>query len=126
MTSENAQKILTDTGLRNTADRRALLQLFDEQRAWTVAQLHNRLLRADLSTIYRNVSQLTNKGLLCEAEVRGKETYYELTGRDHHAHSICQHCGLATCVPCPLKNQSKQHALEFYSTCDRCHLSNPT
>lgn len=124
MTDENTQKLLSVAGLRNTVDRRILLQLFDEQRAWTVAQLHNCMLNADLSTIYRNVSRLTEKGLLHEAEVRGKETYYELAGREHHAHSICQYCGLASCVPCPLKNQSKQHALEFYSTCDRCHRSN--
>jgi Fe2+ or Zn2+ uptake regulation protein len=120
MTNEQAKQILNNIGLRQTSDRRALLQLFKEQRAWTVAQLHTRLSKADLSTVYRNVSLLATKGLVHLIEVCGKKAYYEPTDREHHAHEICRRCGLALCVPCPIDGQSADHALEFYSNCRTC------
>jgi len=123
MTAENSKELLNRAGLRNTQDRHDLLGLFEEQRAWTVAQLHQRLPTADLSTVYRNVSALIEKGLLREAGVRGKEAYYELAKRDHHAHAICRTCGAASCVPCPIESLGQDHALEMFTTCSDCHLT---
>lgn len=120
MTKLKAQKSLKQCGLRTTRDRCLLLQLFSENRTWTVAELHDRLPQTDISTIYRNVTTLTINKLLCEASVKGKEARYELADREHHAHSVCASCGTAYCIPCPLKNLNHNHSLEIYQICDKC------
>lgn len=111
---------LATKGLRRTKDRHGILRLFDGERTWTVAQLHARLPRMDLSTVYRNVRALAEAGILDEARVRGSETHYERTGRPHHGHSVCERCGAARCVPCPVTGIPDDHALEIYGTCGDC------
>jgi len=120
MTADDLAKMLSDNGLRNTADRRRVLALFMKDKAWTVAQVHECLEGADLSTAYRNVNALVEHGLLKMASVQGKETYYELARKGHHAHRICRRCGKALCIPCPMNNATDEHALEIYSLCADC------
>jgi len=112
--------MLSDSGLRSTTDRRRVLALFMKDQAWTVAQVHERLEGADLSTAYRNVNALVECGLLRMASIKGKETYYELASKGHHAYRTCRRCGKALCIPCPLNDASEEHALEIYSLCSDC------
>ncbi|MFH1048005.1 MAG: Fur family transcriptional regulator [Patescibacteria group bacterium] len=120
MTIDETKQLLNRAGLRLTKDRCAILQLFATEQAWTVAQIHARLNAADLSTVYRNITTLTDKHLLNEVNVPGKETRYELANRPHHAHRSCDICGLTYCVPCPLQNLTDDHSLEIYSRCEKC------
>jgi len=120
MTQMEAQTFLKKHGLRTTKDRCALLQLFAKNRTWTVAELHDELPHADLSTIYRNVTALIDKQLLSEAAVKGKESRYELADRKHHAHLVCGDCGTAYCIPCPIEKMNHEHSLEIFETCDDC------
>lgn len=119
MSNTELATMLADNGLRNTADRRHILSLFMKDRAWTVAQVHEDLKDADLSTIYRNINALAENGLLTTAAVQGKETSYDLASRGHHAHRVCRECGVAFCVPCPIGDTGSEHALEIYTTCKK-------
>ena len=107
-------------GLRTTAARRRLLEIFTADRAWTAVQTARRLGTADLSTVYRNMHLLTDRRILAVAPISGEETYFELAGRPHHEHLICEKCGEGVCVPCPLKGNRRRHRLEFYGFCPTC------
>jgi Fur family ferric uptake transcriptional regulator len=116
----NPQEILSEHGLRSTADRKRILSLFMNDRAWSVSQLHDSLKDIDLSTVYRNVNALTEKGILSETPVKGKESRFELNGKDHHAHRVCESCEGVFCVPCPLTGTRDRHNLEIYTRCSGC------
>ncbi|MEA3249283.1 MAG: Fur family transcriptional regulator [Patescibacteria group bacterium] len=122
MTDAELISLLAANGLRNTADRRRILSLFMKDRAWTVAQVHENLKGMDLSTVYRNVNALTENGLLTVAAVQGKETSYGLASKGHHAHQVCQRCGTAFCIPCPIGGTNDEHALEIYTVCAACKI----
>ncbi len=114
-----AEKTLRQAGLRKTTDRLHLLELIDPARAWTADQLFTELKKVNLSTVYRNLTVLTEKGILRSIIGHGGKTLYELAERSHHAHTVCHDCGQVGCIPCPLKDSSN-HLLEFYETCESC------
>ncbi|OGB70268.1 MAG: hypothetical protein A2496_01535, partial [Burkholderiales bacterium RIFOXYC12_FULL_60_6] len=119
MTRDSAEKILQQTGLRKTADRLRLIELIDSDRAWSADQLFIELGDINLSTVYRNLTALTERGILRSTVGHDGKALYELAERSHHAHLVCQDCGQVGCVPCPL-NDSSDHLLEFYKTCEAC------
>ena len=106
-------------GLRRTARRSRLLQFFDEGRAWTAAELHRRLASSDLSTVYRNLHRLADKGVIIEVALSGGEARFESAKRPHHAHLLCARCGRAECVPCPA-DIATEHRLELRGLCSAC------
>ena len=119
MTKDAAEKTLQQTGLRKTADRLRLLELFDPDRAWTADRLFVKLGDVNLSTVYRNLTALTERNILCSTVGHDGKALYELAERSHHAHTVCRDCGQVGCIPCPLKDSS-DHLLEFFETCEAC------
>ena len=113
------EKTLKAGGLRRTAKRHRLLELFEQKRAWSVAQLHRRLGAGDLSTVYRNVQELQAKGLIDRVRLSGEEAFYELASLPHHAHLVCSRCSRAECVPCPVRIEAA-HSLEMAGLCSDC------
>ncbi len=111
--------LMDDRGLRKTRQRHRLLELIGEPRAWTAAELHERLKAANLSTVYRNVQELLRKGVLREVRLSGVEVRYEPADRRHHAHLVCGRCRRAECVPCPVR-LSQDHHLELNGLCSAC------
>lgn len=110
---------LEAAGLRKTKDRHAILKLFQENRTWTAAQIHEKHRISDLSTIYRNLQKLVELGLLTEVHAHSGETHYERTRTDHHDHLVCDTCDVTECVPCPVKNL-QPHILELTGHCASC------
>lgn len=106
-------------GLRRTAKRHRLLELFGQKRAWTVSQLHRHLNSGDLSTVYRNIQELQAKRIIDRVPLRGEEASYELASLPHHAHLLCAKCHEAECVPCPVKLRTA-HNLEMSGLCSAC------
>jgi Fur family ferric uptake transcriptional regulator len=113
------EKLLEANELRRTKWRYLIMALFCQKRAWSVAELHRRLDAADLSTVYRNVHDLLRHNIISRVSLRGEEARYELSSLPHHAHLICQKCGRADCVPCPVKLHS-EHRLEMSGLCPAC------
>lgn len=120
MTSTEIHDALNRTGLRNTKERCAILKCLSQPRAWTAAELHALMPEADLSTIYRNLTALSEKEILQPLKISGNETHYELAGKRHHAHSICPHCKKVSCIPCPVSNVGDEHSLEIFVPCEDC------
>ena len=86
-----------------------------------------------LDTVYRNLSMLTNTGLVNQVNLQAKgSALFEFQGEGHHHHAICLQCGKSFCVDaCPLPEviplpeadrsfQVISHAFEIYGTCSVC------
>src|SRR5579862_1909936 len=57
-----------------------------------------------LDTVYRNLSMLTNTGLVNQINLQNTgAVLFEFQGEAHHHHAICLGCGRSFCVDaCPL------------------------
>lgn len=106
-------------GLRKTKDRYAILELFEQDRAWTAAQVHNELGNMNLSTVYRNMQKLVEAEILTELVSRNQERLFERVSQTHHDHVFCSDCGIVECTPCPITNLP-EHNLELMQKCSSC------
>ena len=101
-------------------------------------QLHRQLIAAScnmgLTTVYRHLRTLQQKGLVRCRNLPTGEALYSPVSRDHH-HLTCVDCGQTFVLKtCPIKNielpkaQTKDfellfHTLEFFGLCRNCHLN---
>ena len=99
-------------------------------------QLHRTLIESSsnmgLTTVYRHLRALQQKGLVRCRNLPTGEALYSPVNRDHH-HLTCVDCGqTVTLKSCPIKNielpktQAKNfellfHTLEFFGLCKSCH-----
>ena len=85
----------------------------------------------DNTTVYRNIQQMCDLGILESiVDDKGINRYMITKGEKHHHHLICVSCGKVFCIPC--KNnyweqyakdngfQELYHKLEVYGKCDKC------
>jgi len=98
--------LLRSVGLRATAPRLAVLgHLVDCQTAQTHGDVAARLeVDFDRATVYRNLMDLTNAGLVHRSDIGDHVWRFEWVGmRGHvaetHPHFICGSCGTVTCLP---------------------------
>lgn len=86
-----------------------------------------------LDTVYRNLTMLTNTGLVNQINLQTKAAVlFEFQGEAHHHHAICLQCGRSFCVAsCPLpavipvpeadlEFRIVSHAFEIYGYCSKC------
>jgi len=101
---------LRDVGLRATAARSAVLEcMLAAQGPLTHADVCERLADAgfDRATVYRNLADLTDAGLLRRSDLGDHLWRFELkTAEDHqehtgevHPHFVCTECGSVECLP---------------------------
>ena len=99
-------------------------------------QLHRTLIESSsnmgLTTVYRHLRALQQKGLVRCRNLPTGEALYSPVNRDHH-HLTCVDCGQTLVLKsCPIKNielpktQTKNfellfHTLEFFGLCKSCH-----
>ncbi len=99
-------------------------------------QMHRNLLEGSsnmgLTTVYRHLRALQQKGLVRCRNLPTGETLYSPVARDHH-HFTCVDCGCTlTLKTCPIRNielpkaQTKGfellfHTLEFFGLCKNCY-----
>ncbi|MFN8599009.1 MAG: transcriptional repressor [Candidatus Binatia bacterium] len=95
-------------GLRSTAPRIAVLERLRRARApLSHPELTAQLvpLGFDRATIYRNLVDLADAGLVSRVEVGDHVWRYEVRGREHapgeaeHSHFVCNDCGTVSCLP---------------------------
>lgn len=110
---------LKEAGLRVTGERHRLLLLFEKPRTWTAAQIQATLKEGDLSTVYRNLRTLEERGIVRAVPSHDGEQHYERATETHHDHQVCERCQTAECVPCPLPS-SLSHHLELFALCQTC------
>jgi Fur family transcriptional regulator, ferric uptake regulator len=108
-----------------------------EQRFLSAAEIHQLLERSGarvaLSTVYRNLEHLQNKGeITARTEADGETRYMPCEPTRHHHHAICSACGRVVDVDCTAVEQFAQslrtiqgfeldgHAMEFFGRCKSC------
>ena len=130
------QNILKKAELKTTKKRQMLLFLMQKHaRPMTAEELHelaNNILPMNVSTVYRTLNTLTDKGILTRSIRQNGKAYYSLPKKDHYHRLVCDLCGKVIPIDhCPLGEleetlQAKTgfritgHALEFTGLCPEC------
>jgi Fur family ferric uptake transcriptional regulator len=100
------QNLLRSAGLRSTTARIAVLQrLRSAKSPLSHAELADELtpLGLDKATVFRNLSDLTDAGLVVRTELGDHVWRFEVHDRTHgekgrHPHFVCITCGGVTCL----------------------------
>lgn len=106
-TTETIRRRIRDAGLRATAARIAVLQeLATAASPVTHAQMAEKLADSghDRATIYRNLVELAEAGILSRIELGDHVWRFELRGAGEaggaeHPHFVCVDCGEVSCLP---------------------------
>ncbi len=131
--------LLKDRELKRTKSRIAVLSFLEANKAPVTAEsLYQSLIAAEngqhfsLSTIYRTVATLAEKGILLKNVGADGLTYYQLNDDRHCHYLICTACSQVVPVDgCPLHvleeslsqstgYQITGHHLEFFGLCPQC------
>ncbi len=134
MDAEAIKRSLEGCGLRCTPQRYALMAfLMEHNRHPTAVEIFDAVNRVDprssRATIYNNLRDLVQAGLVREVAVEGRAARFDATGTRHH-HFICDRCGnvedIAWChVPRPAagslgKRILRECELIFRGLCTKC------
>ena len=130
------QNILKKAELKSTKKRQMLLFLLQKQaRPMTAEELHeqaNNILPMNVSTVYRTLNTLTDKGILVRSVRQDGKAYYALAQKDHYHRLVCDLCGKVIPIEtCPLSELEESlenktgfritgHSLEFTGLCPEC------
>lgn len=132
----DAEKILRDNDIKVTQQRKAILQVLNKANSVKSAQqLFQEILKdfpqINFSTVYRNLSLLVTKDILCQIPTRDKMLYKLKKEDAHHHHIICKRCGASETIDfCPMDEINKEldktgfipteHRFEVYGYCRKC------
>lgn len=128
---------LKQADLRATPARVAIMELLRKIKqpmdTNTLINLVNKQgVKTDPTTVFRIMNALTRKGLTLPIQFLEGKTRYELAGKKHHHHLVCENCGriedvLPAIVPTLEKEIQKKykflvrrHSLEFFGLCSNC------
>jgi Fur family ferric uptake transcriptional regulator len=140
MTDEKSN-ILTRKGCKNTKARAAVIKTLEAAHQPMAAEdifvkIKESGLSTNLSTVYRTLDLMENKGLVEKSMVGGGKAMYELAGLGHKHHLICTNCSKMVSVDiCPFDKMEMQvgkatnyditgHKLELYGLCPECKKAN--
>jgi Fur family transcriptional regulator, peroxide stress response regulator len=133
MDADAIKRSLEDGGLRCTPQRYAvmafLMKCHGHPTAAEIYQAVNRVdPRSSRATIYNNLRDLVQAGLVREVAVEGRAAQFDAKGMRHH-HFICDHCGNVEDVawydvPRPARTLGKRVLREceviFRGLCTKC------
>ncbi len=130
---------LRAAGLRATAPRRAVLRLLAE---WARPATHADVAKAlgpdgwDRATVFRNLSDLAEAGLLTRSDMGDHVWRFELARPDlgtaehpsAHPHFVCTTCGEVSCLPdlplpidrVPASVRAGRVEVRVHGVCDGC------
>ena len=131
---ETVRSLLDVNGVKFTPQRYSLVAFLMENASHPTAveifEGVNRLdPRSSKATVYRNLRDLVDAGLVREVAVEGRSARFDLKGVQHH-HFICDRCGTVENmdwfdVPMPLsqlagKRVVREYELILRGLCDGC------
>lgn len=119
--------------VRTTAQKAAIIAALDAaDEALSAQELHDRLEKVGLATVYRNLSRMAEAGEIDAIMRPSGETAYRACARGHHHHLICRHCGkVVELHDCTLEGWGRsiaeqhgfsavEHHAELTGTCADC------
>jgi Fur family ferric uptake transcriptional regulator len=121
-------------GLRATPSRVAVLALLrGEAQPLTHGDVAERLAGQgwDRATIYRNLTDLAEAGLLARADLGDHVWRFEASAEARHAHFVCTECGAVACLPglelstgaargLPRSVKQRRVEVQVKGVCDAC------
>lgn len=121
--------ILSDVGLKCTKQRITVLEVLSSSSApLTVEKIFEQVEGMSLSTVYRIIEKLCEKGVVNKNTIQDSDKfYYELTNEKHRHYAICLGCNSMKYVDiCPVHSPKIDdftvtgHKLEIYGYCNKC------
>lgn len=129
-------EILKTAKLKSTKKRQLILSLLeDEAGALTAEDIFvqtKKVIPMSVSTIYRALNTLSEKGILIKNLCQDGKTYYQMNRRLHQHQLVCSICKKVVPIDCcPLKELEDSlmektgytitgHVLEFMGICPNC------
>ena len=137
MNSSEMEDILTNKGVKPTANRMLVLkELEKSSHPINLADLEMSLYPMDKASIFRVLEIFSEKDIIHVIEDGSRSLKYELChGKDHHsvsdqhAHFYCEKCGSVECledidltsIAIPKKYKVKSVNLMFKGICSKCN-----
>jgi len=138
--AQSLKTLLRSLGLRSTGARIAVIRkLASVAKPMTHAEVTASLgsLGFDSATIFRNLNDLTEAGLVVRSDLGDHVWRFELKGegknnhREAHPHFVCTDCGTISCLPqdavafkrtrgTPNALRGKSVAVQIQGLCDDC------
>jgi Fur family ferric uptake transcriptional regulator len=128
------------TNFRNTKQRRAILSIFRKaSRPLSASEVYRKAReiypQIALTTVYRNLEQLTEQRVLRRHRLRGKEYSYTLNERKKRHYIVCLSCDRMVSIDkCPIEEHTAElaeitgyqivmHDVQLYGYCQGCRCS---
>jgi Fur family peroxide stress response transcriptional regulator len=93
---EKYVKLLKDHNLKSTAQRLKLLTIIDSYGHVDIEVLYAEIKKiypsVSLATLYKNINNMLECGLLKELKLEGIKNKYEIS-KEEHIHTVCNSCG---------------------------------
>lgn len=132
------ENILKSTDLKTTKRRMAIMIVLEKSLVpMTAEEIYSIVINEvnmSLSTTYRALGTLSEKGILLKNLCQDGKTYYQINNHQHKHQLVCNSCnGVIPIDACPLtkleENLTKQtgftitgHSLEFFGICPKCSV----
>lgn len=84
-----------------------------------------------IATVYRHLARWIRDGWLVLVEIPGQPARYEIAGKSHHHHFVCERCGVVFELPgcvagldsfLPEGFHARRHELSVFGACGLCSL----
>jgi Fur family transcriptional regulator, ferric uptake regulator len=128
---------LRKLNLRATPARIAVMKLLEKTKqpvdvGMVIDSINKEGIKTDPATVFRIMNILTKKGIAISIQFQEGKMRYELAGKKHHHHLVCESCGKiedvsSQVVPALEKEIQKtrkflvkRHSLEFFGLCEDC------
>lgn len=128
--------ILKAANLKTTKKRMLILSVLNNSEipltSEDILEKTSKEININLSTIYRALNALTEKGILLKQLSSDGKTYYQINNREHKHQLVCSLCNKVVLINCcPLKKFQNDlcketgftitsHNLEFTGICAEC------
>lgn len=121
---------------RKTRQAKTLQKVLREQQApLSVDQIWEQARQMEpaigIATVYRHIARWIQDGWLVLVEIPGQPARYEIAGKSHHHHFVCEVCGVVFELPgcvagldsfLPEGFQARRHELAVFGACGLCSL----
>jgi Fur family ferric uptake transcriptional regulator len=130
------ENILKSTDLKATKKRMAILMLLEKTKSpMTAEEIYKAAvndINMNLSTTYRTLAILSEKGILLKNLSHDGKTYYQINNHQHKHQLVCNICNevvpISTCPLTELEESLQEktgftitgHSLEFSGICPKC------
>lgn len=136
------EKRLKSRGYRSTRQRRAILEVLEENAGLPMspddihALAEKRNPGIGLTTVYRTLVLFRGLGIVMPVHLHDDSQHYEISSGEHHHHLVCESCGsiqiLDACVIDKLEDEIrdrsdflvKSHCLSLFGLCPECQRVN--